>query len=669
MSRHLYLGVCIFAPKPFTRVQALARAEQGAWRIYDFTQTLPPEGRAFAPSLGGRDARSYLAFRVIPNERNDANRDQFLVDDPEPLAEVLDYRKRDPELARRALVEEGVVSLLPGTDNVVVALPDGLCTVIRMAKDPLSGRFIAQSHGLDHLPTFTFDERLFSGDEIDGRWIAVPSVTVGAKAGSINWCSDADFLEWVLKRLVKVSRGSPISRNQASAVVRYLSDAHLLPSQGEELAQSIARFRKLAQHLTMNQTALDEMVATLSTLEHVDFGLRAQREEVRRGLRDELEPQVRAELEKGMGDLAARRAELLDEIDRAEAQVTSAKARAEQAGTAARALEEALTDELARLGEVLDVSDIQVSSDSTSLVRRVASRLSQVGHAVDLTPSPVPPWSRPLPMIGEPSPWSDAGAILERAAERWGYVGKELRLADMFARARQILLLPQDAAQPFLRSYAWAVAGGALTVEGLHPAAIALDDLWRQPTSGEPTGFARAWTAARRNPRQFRLVLLDGLHSSPHDFWAAGLQGLLNDQQRPTNLLVFASIGPAFIDRERVWTQLAQAFVPFAPSSSRGATSEALDRASGRARAATWLDATAAPRPEPQEIVAQLERLSDERDTERVARHLAVFAAGRAIEGAEAMDALAAKLLASEKPEPLGRGDNWLRDTLVAGNN
>jgi len=505
MSRELYLGTCVFTPKPFSRVRALAQAERGAWRVYDFSQALPREGNAFAPSLAGWDAGDIFAFRVVPNERNDAEKDQYLVDSHERVFEILDFRKSDPELARRALVEVGVPSLLPGSSSVVVALPSGICTVVQMAWVPQLQKYIAQGQALDRLPTFTLDERLFDGDEIEGRWISVPGVTVGIKTGTINWCTDADFLEWVLKRLSKVGLGSPVSRAQAPAVVRYLSDAQLLPAQGEDILQSIERFRHLANHLALNQIALDEIVASLSALEPVDALLKTHREELLQSLRDELEPEVRADLERGLSDLVARKARLTDEIDRANADAAKARAIVAQTQAEAAALNESLVEELSRLGEALDVLGDETLSDSTTMVARITHRLAKAGRAVELVPTASPPWSRSEPITGPSSPWSDAGLILDRAAARWGYCGSDMRLADVIARAGQLLLLPQSSARPFLRSYAWAIAGGALVVEGLHPAVIALDDLWRQPTSREPTGFARAWTAARLDPRRFRL--------------------------------------------------------------------------------------------------------------------------------------------------------------------
>jgi hypothetical protein len=339
MNRMLYLGTCVFQPLPYTRVEAVAVIENGAWRTYDhFKMALPHEGRAFSPNLQGFGIGQYLAFGVVKNERGDADRDQFLVASPVLVGEVLDFRDHDTESTRRALVEEGVSSLLTGSDKVVVALPGSVCTVVRMVRHPTAKVFVADRNGLEHLPIYAMDERIFNGDEVAGHWIEAPGRTVGRRVGSLNWCSDADFLEWVMKRLRKSADASPVARAQIPAVVSYLCRAQLLPAAGEDLSQSIARLRRIAPELAANHGAVEEMVAILSSLEPVNEALQARRAEMREGLRVELEPQVRAELKKGLADLTSRSAELLAENARLEAAAAEAEAAGASATAASRAL-------------------------------------------------------------------------------------------------------------------------------------------------------------------------------------------------------------------------------------------------------------------------------------------------------------------------------------------
>lgn len=110
----LYLGIPAFEPKPFTRLEPMARHEAGMWRTYnDWSVALPTEGRVFAPHLSGFSKGELLAFSVEPNRRGDDGRDQFLVASPQRVMEVLDLRSFGEEGARRRLVEIGVRALPP----------------------------------------------------------------------------------------------------------------------------------------------------------------------------------------------------------------------------------------------------------------------------------------------------------------------------------------------------------------------------------------------------------------------------------------------------------------------------------------------------------------------------------------------------------------------------
>jgi hypothetical protein len=668
MASGLFLGICKFTPRPFTRVEAIAQADQGGWRVGDLKKVLPHEGQAFAPSLPGFGAGHYLAFRVVPKVRIDTKKDQFLVSDPMPVAEVWDYRDREPELARRALVEQGVTSLLLGTKDIIVALPDRVCTVVHMVKHPTTDLFVADLRGIDHLPTFVFDNQLFQGAEIGERYIAVPGATVGPRRGALDWRPDPDFLDWLLKRLRKQSEQSPISRAQIPRVVGYLMEARLLPSTGQDLVPAIARFRSFSRDLGANQAAVAEIVDVLSALRPVQAGLEDRRTEAYEELKRELEPRVRAELKDALADLAEARAKLSEEIRTLEADVERAKGDAESAEATSRALLNGLTEELAalqvELGAVPEASTLTVAA----LARRLGERLAEAGRPIELVPNPAPPWSRPAAgQICKLVPWSEVDATLAVAANAAGFLPDELGLADVAARAGIVLLLPQEGAFDFVRCYASVVAGAAVVHEALHPAVISLDDLWRLPGSGATTGFARAWTAARLDPRRYRVVLLEGLQRTPSDLWAPSLADVLAGRDRPANLLIFASLDEGFLDPERVWAGLGKVFPAFAPSPRTAVNSELVDRVAGQTLSANWLDAGAAPRPDKAEIVAHINSLADESNASQVDRSLALFNAARAREPAGAASQIARRFGEGEgRSPPLKRGAVWIRDVLAS---
>ncbi len=669
MNRELYLGSCQYDPptgRTFTRIGVLARAEAGAWQLDDFAQTLPPEGCVFAPNLPTVREGDCVAFHVVQNERLEPGKDEWLVGETVPVAEVLDYRDRDPETARVKLVEEGVKGLFPGTREIIVALPEGVCVVLPMVQHPHEDLFSANRSELQMLQTFALDDRLFEGEKIQGAWLNVPQYTVGRPVSTVDWRSDADFLSWVLRRLRKVQKGSPVSRRQVAPLVRYLQDARLIAAPGEVLSVSALRLERLVPQLAANHSALEEIVGILSALEPVEDGIEARRKQAKDELKTELQSTVRKELEEGLTDLTTRRDGLRKEITSLIGSVKAEERRAVAAEKAARRLEVALADELAAVGEVLEGADGAALSKASDLAKRLAGRLSEVDTPLELAPGPMAPWSRSVGSRGAPTSWSDAANSLRATAERYGYDPEEMRVADVAVRAGLVLILPEESAADFVRCYASAVAGGVATVEALHPAVIALDDLWRQPATGIPTGFAEVWTAARLDPHRYRVILLDGLQRAPNDLWARSLADVLAGPARPTNLLVFASLGKGFVDPERVWTGLEKAFVAFVPASPTGPTVQLLERAARVPEVTCWLDHKVAPRPGRVEIAAHLDQTVGESDPRLIARSLALFVAGCAVQPTDAASEMAVEFLASGFTS-LERGADWVKETLVSG--
>ena len=97
------------------------------------------------------------------------------------------------EAARRQLVEDGLSLPVGNKVSIIAAIGNKTCVVLTFSRDPLKGRLVADMAGLDRLPTYRFDDRLFEGQKIGDRSIEIPGVTVGPSAGQVNWCRDVDF--------------------------------------------------------------------------------------------------------------------------------------------------------------------------------------------------------------------------------------------------------------------------------------------------------------------------------------------------------------------------------------------------------------------------------------------------------------------------------------------
>jgi hypothetical protein len=137
VSDSLYLGSCLYEPKRHTRIDPLAVAENGAWRRFaDWTNALPPDGRVFAPSLPGYHENDLVIFHVVAKQQDKDGRDKFLVSGPQKPIEVLDYRAVDAEIARRTIVEEGLIRDGDRRQKVLVALRDGTGVCITLERHP-----------------------------------------------------------------------------------------------------------------------------------------------------------------------------------------------------------------------------------------------------------------------------------------------------------------------------------------------------------------------------------------------------------------------------------------------------------------------------------------------------------------------------------------------------
>jgi len=275
MNGTLFIGSCVFEPRPFTRIEPLAIVEEGAWRVYeDWRDLLPIEGRVFSPRSPGFRVGERFAFGVEENERPDTNRaDRYLLSRATKLQEILDYRRVPSEQARRLLVEQGIDRLAPGSTSVVAALEDGRCVVLDMIRHPVSGLFVASMTGLHGLASHVFDATVMESDQIEGRVFAIPGVTIGEQVGRLDWSPDSDFLDTLVKRLRRIAASPdpfPFTRAQTDSLITYLTRAALLPAVGDDLARMKARLATFVGDLKVNTRELDDLIAVLCDLKWVN---------------------------------------------------------------------------------------------------------------------------------------------------------------------------------------------------------------------------------------------------------------------------------------------------------------------------------------------------------------------------------------------------------------
>ncbi|SEE27381.1 hypothetical protein SAMN05444161_5297 [Rhizobiales bacterium GAS191] len=674
MNPPVYLGEAAYDGVKFARVQPRALAEDGAWRIYqDWREALPNEGKAFAPRPLRFRVGELFAFDVQPNPRTDTGPDRQIVASCVEVEEVLDFRDRDPEIARRLVVEAGLQSKVPGTSHVVVALRDGLCVRVRLEKHQGGPGFVAAWEGLNRLAVHVLDPAVFAGNKIGGRLLAVPGVTIGKQVGVTNWCPDADLLEAVLKRLRRVSgaEASPISRTQIAPLISYLKNAALLPSLGTDLEPVRGRIGTLAASLGENTRGLEELVDLVGRLRPVEARLKAaaaqRRAEIEAELRSELEGQVRAEIEARHTELIAARDRLQNELTDLEALAGLARQEAAATTAARDELGAALRDELIALQGRLEEAPGSEAVTAAELSARIAARLRARGDESELSPGESPPWARARVRPREPvRKWETAVETINGAAKYFGFSPDEMLVADVAARSGALVVLPEAEANAFVHAYASAMTCGEVVRQALDPSILSIDDLWRQPGGGRPTAFATAWAAASLDTRRFRVVLLDGLQRTPMNLWIPSLVDVVAGASRPRNLLLFASLSRDVLDPARVWQGLESAVTGLVAKRSGTLSPQILAAATGSLVPVSCFDAEAAATPDRRDIFEFVEGFSGEPVPATLRRITSVLRAAWALAPAAAPSQIASAFGDGDQADDRFRlhlvaGTEWLR--------
>lgn len=669
MSGHIYIGSCLFEPKPFSRVEPIVVAEDGAWRRYrDWTIAFPPEGRVFAPHLVGFHQDDLVMFQAAPNERIEGGRDHCVVSAPQRPVELLDYRDVDPEVARRALVEEGIARSGTTERQVVVALRDRLCVALRLERHPDGRRDVAATHGLEELPVHTLDPRVFAGDRIRERLFTVPDVTVGNQTGLVNWSLDSDFLKSILNRLRRAAGdGFPFSRAQIEQVVKVLARARLAPSNGEDLRAVTARLSAFSQSLEDRVASFDELVDVVAELRPVSEGLSDRRQRLEAELRAEIGPRIRRELEAEHAGLVRSRDELIAEAEALARAVEQARADAEVARADVAIVKAALGEELLAAQRELAGGSAESLAIAEAAGERLARRLSE---RPEIWPQRAPPWARVNEGASEELSWGKFSERLKQAAEQFGFAFEDLVWADVAARAGRMVVVSDREAEAIVRCHAAVLAGGVFVRHLLDPAVISADDLWRRPGTDEPTALAFAWTAARLDPRRYRIVLLDGLQRTPLDLWAPALIAALEGPERPENLLVFASYGAGMLDPARGWGDIAEVAVAIEPTPRARLNAELLAGAVGRTTPMSRFDAGQVDGPAEAELLKFLTEIPEGASAAAARRSLAaVRAAWPLLTDMDLTQVARALGAADDLPEAIRRGAEMARTALGPSSN
>jgi len=99
MSETFYLGHTDYKPKPYTRINCIAKAINGAWKKQSLIDELPAVGKVFAPSLAWVEENQLIAITIQANPKQ--------VDDGQELIIVQqEYKQHSQMLHHKGVVRE-----------------------------------------------------------------------------------------------------------------------------------------------------------------------------------------------------------------------------------------------------------------------------------------------------------------------------------------------------------------------------------------------------------------------------------------------------------------------------------------------------------------------------------------------------------------------------------
>lgn len=638
----LYLGFCDYTPavqSAHTRIECTAIAVNGRWKKRNLEQILTPSGKVFAVSLPWVIEHQPVAVNVIPNPKLvDLKKDHFIVERSYPVRQILDFRAKGREEARRALIETGIPELTRGTKEIIAAISDTECVVASMQSHPVRDCLVANSGSFT---IFSFSNEIFTGDTFGGRFFEVPGVTVGQEVGTLTWQMDRDLLESILKRLSKNLSDGPTRAERertVSLLRRAQEDGEGAPDWQETKEWLNSYLPRVEKTLNIPVEILDLFASTKAARAHAE----ALEKRIRSEIETKLEPVVRRDLEMRYAEamkLAEEAEALANEIQEANkqaqerleltnSQADEAKAQLEKnllevrdglskeiddLSVTKNSLFETLQAEISAVNLELGQMAIEDAGNLKELVRRLRSALGENSHLVNPTDLRIPPWAAPSAIVTScvPITLTDLPKQLSRMAIATGHPIDEVRLLDMSLRGGALTIIPQGSAMMVFDAYASTVTGGRLHRETTGPTVLSVDDLWARPGTGAPTAFATAWRSASMNPTSWQLVWLEGLHRSPVDLWLPSLTELLRHPSRPENLMVGASVDTSFLDMDRRWPDASDNCLPIHLTSGTPNRSGLARRVSGQDLGISRLSFEATMRPKATSLEEMLADLSD----------------------------------------------------------
>ncbi len=378
---------------------------------------------------------------------------------------------------------------------------------------------------------------------VDGRAYLLPGRLPSAVVGYVNWQTDAEFLDYLVKKIRKAGNFTSVSdefRLTDRMLIKlrgFYRDADAI---GERAGINEAvrdRLAELLGRLSSESTALAEIADALHGHPDVKSALvRLTQEDIDR-LRDRETARVRPIVQ---GEIEAELSARYVERDTLKAETDDLSRRLAVKSDELREIEDLTHVGLARLREGMGAYAGQIRETGDTLKRLIAVAGMPVTSPSERSRRPSP-WSSCGRAAVPQFPVADLPGIADERSKHVGLPSDVIARMDILCRAGEIPVLTGDSVEIALSCYAGVATGGDLTRMPLDPAVLGPDDVWRHPASGEITVFGAAWEAAVASPEGYVLASLDDVDRASLSDWLPRFRTLYR-ANRPANLLVVATV-------------------------------------------------------------------------------------------------------------------------------
>ena len=546
IDNDIYIGSTLFQDPRVARLVPHALARPDGWRRVE-PGRFPEEGTVFSvdPKVLRKPKGYVVLFTVARNDRP-GGRDRFItseVDEPYEIANELS--DVTPEARRKAIMETGLDRRLQDEPRMLVPVGDDELAFPRLQRSGTDARWtLSHQEEADRIEIFAMPPGGLGRFVVEGRPFALPGRIPTRVVGHVNWQTDAEFLQYLLKKVRKTggftsaSDDFKITDRMVVKLYGFYRDTSVI---GERAGVNEAvrdRLGEFLSRLSGGSAALAEIADALHGHPEVKSALAQLSQQDLDALRDRetarVRPIVQGQIEAELGERYAERDALKAETE-------------ELAGRLA-----VRSEKLREIDGLADAGLATLRNGLGSYLGQIKEVGETVGRLVEVagmqrpaSSAPAEDRSFPWTSTGDPAAMPIAGSeivtvAMERSKAR-GLPEDALRRLDILCRAGEIPVLTGDSVEVALACYAGLVAGGDLFRMPLDPTVLGSDDVWRHPGSGEPTTFAAAWRSAQSEPGKPVLVCLDDLDRASLSDWFPRFRSLYR-ANRPLNLFVAATL-------------------------------------------------------------------------------------------------------------------------------